>query len=1524
MLVTLVNKKTLHKAVLPQTTIGSYWIKDETSKDEERLVNIEGVNGNWRICSNNNVKIIDLASITTKNGDIIPINEVERVEPEVILKEYKKFGVYLTNSKEFYILFCLPVYESNMAHFDIKQTQEIRIGRGAKNHICYNNKFLSEYHARIILKDGRLFIENYDKAFGTFVNSTPVNKVTKPLFNGDVIFIMGLKIIVMGNSLFINNPNNLLEINENNFVLSKEKNEIPFLNGTDEEAIELYSEKDYYSRAPRITNVIEEEEIKIDAPPQLQEKQETPMILMLGSTLSMGAMMMISMMSTIDNGMSGHADAKQTAFSIIMSVVMIVGMILFPILTMKYEKKQKVIYEKKRQKRYKEYLNNKVSEINKIKNKQRGTLFKNYVSAEDCTKIILRRSSRLWERKIDDYDFLSVRLGIGDMPLKIKVQYPEKQFAMEDDNLVEILNEIGKKSKTLNGAPIITSLAEKNVTAFVKQDKGNFEKFMQNIMVQLVTFQSYQDLKMVFLLDKDKQKKWEYVKMLPHLWNSTHDIRFFADEYDDMKEISQYLEEVLKSRLQSNEQNYKSFMPYYLIITDDYKKIENLGIIKQMLKYKVNLGFSLLCITDDITQLPNECKTFVDIGSKNGIIFDKEISSTNHRQIALEISNTFFFGRIWQTIANIPIRSSAAGKAALPSNYTFLEMFDVGKIEQLNILDRWKMHDPTLSLKAPIGIDENKMPIVLDIHEKFHGPHGLIAGSTGSGKSEFIITYILSLAINYHPDDLNFVLIDYKGGGLAGAFQKNKIKLPHLVGTITNIDTNGLQRSLASIHSEVTRRQVIFNEARNKIDEGTIDIYKYQKMYHDGIVDEPIPHLLIICDEFAELKQQQEEFMDELISISRIGRSLGVHLILATQKPAGIVNDQIRSNSKFAICLKVQDTSDSLDVIRKPDAASLKNAGQFYMQVGNDDYFILGQSAWSGAPYFPAETTKKRADNSIEFISNIGTSIKRLDDTKKQALSNEGEQLTNIVKYIYNLANEEQIKTKDLWLKDVPEEIFVDELKEKYHIKSKENRISAIIGEYDDPYNQRQGTVELDLSNGGNVVVYGNAESGKETLLSTMVYNLMTTYTTQEVQMYLLDFGSEALKIYRKSPHVGDVIFMGEDEKIGRFFAMIQDEIAQRKELLSDYNGDYKLYLEKGDKPMPMIVVVINNYEGFNEIYENDYDDTILTITREGLKYGIIFVTTASSFNDLRYRLSQNFKQKLALQLNKEDDFYNIFEKVGKKRPSHVFGRGLFTFGDEVYEFQTAKICDGGQYNTFIGDAIEKLKQNNQLIAKSIPVLPDKISVEDIKNNIKNITKIPIGMDEKTLKIYSYSLKKNYISIISSKKMEDAVEFSFYVLEAAKLLNNVDIVVLNAEKMGQDNNCVNDYNDMVSKITEEIDNHVICLIVGIDKLLSYIDEFEFKQTLENAQEKGKYNFIIVENATKLKDHSYDEWYKEFISDDSGIWVGNGIDSQYLINITADRRELNDNCGRDFGYVVKDGNYTMIKLLGMKKAGDDYE
>ena len=521
----------------------------------------------------------------------------------------------------------------------------------------------------------------------------------------------------------------------------------------------------------------------------MQDDSEMPLILAMGSSLSMGIIMMVSIFNAINGQVSGTSTTTQMVTSLVVAFAMLVSMVLFPILTNKWNKRKKKKYEEKRQDRYKKYLNSKSNVINEIINKQKNILFENYPSPEECTQIILSKGARLWERKIDDYDFLTVRLGVGDVPVDMEIQYPEEQFTMEDDNLVEILNNIVDNSKILKDSPIVMSLAEKNVSAIIASGNEKVERFIKSLIIQLVAFHSYEDLKLVFLLKEDEEDNLEFVKMLPHVWDNSKQIRFFAYDYDEMNEISKHLEEVLQNRLQYENKDYKSFAPYYLIITNDYKKVENLKIITEILKTKVNVGFSILCITNDLLQLPNECKTFISIDkeSKTGMIFENELSSTNQKQITFDTSVIFFFDKICQAVSNIPIKYTENGGNLLPNTYTFLEMYDVGRIEQLNILERWTRHDPTLSLRAPIGIDAQGMPIILDIHEKFHGPHGLIAGSTGSGKSEFIITYILSLAINYHPDDVNFILIDYKGGGLAGAFEKRNMKLPHLVGTITNM-----------------------------------------------------------------------------------------------------------------------------------------------------------------------------------------------------------------------------------------------------------------------------------------------------------------------------------------------------------------------------------------------------------------------------------------------------------------------------------------------------------------------------------------------------------------------------------------------------------------------------------------------------------------------------------------------------------------------------------------------------------------
>ena len=1531
----LISKNEINKMNLPKFPVGNYWITSkEVDNKEKKLINIEGNGKEWQVNCNKYSKLLDIKNITVKEEKINIINQNDNeTNKKITIEEYGTYFFSIGLKEELYVLYCAPVYETRYKQLYVKNSKQILIGRDKKNNIIYDNDLISKVHAKITYNGGRWIIENFDRKLGTFVNGNPVNKDVRVLLNGDVIFIIGLKIIVMGNSLFVNNPLNKVRYDDKTFsIKDDDKNNKDLKEEEEENNLDIYTEKDYYYRAPRIKNKIEREEVKIDPPPQAQNKEEMPAILVLGSSLSMGAIMIVSMVNSIDGLANGSASSKGTIISLIVAFLTLITMLLFPVLQIKWQKHQKVKYENKRQKRYKQYIDTKIKEIDDIMIKQRVNLFQNYPSAEECSEIILSKSKRLWERKIEDYDFLSLRLGIGDVPSEIDIHYPEKQFTMEDDNLVDILNSVANKSKILKKVPIVVSLTDKNIAGIISIEEEEQKRFLQDLILQLITFHSYEDLKLVFLLNKENENKWDIFKMLPHIWSNNRDIRFFSNDRDEMQEISRYLEEAFQSRKiyskdKAVDTNYKTFIPYYLIVTDDYKNIEKLNIVKEIAKSKENLGFGMICLADNLTRLPNECKLFINLEDGNGKVFESEMTSKNQKEFIFDESQRLFFEKISRTISNIPIKFTASKDMMLPNTYTFLEMYDVGTIEQLNIIERWKNNDPTLSLRAPVGVDSSGNIISLDIHEKFHGPHGLIAGSTGSGKSEFIITYILSLALNYHPDDVAFILIDYKGGGLAGAFQKREAILPHLVGTITNIETVGLQRSLASIKSELRRRQIIFNEARNMTDEGTIDIYKYQKLYHDGVVSKPIPHLLIICDEFAELKQQQEDFMDELISVARIGRSLGVHLILATQKPSGIVSDQIKSNSKFGICLKVQDSGDSYDVIKRPDAANLKNVGQFYMQVGNDEYFVLGQSAWSGADYIPSDTAKKKEDKSIEFLSNMGTVIKKVDDSIKKNYNSKGEQLTNIVQYMSKLAKDNGIKTKKLWLESIPETIYIKDLKTKYKIQHKDFEISPVIGEYDDPANQYQGIVQLELSKNGNTIIYGSADSGKETLLNAIVYDTMTTYTANEAQIYLMDFGSEALKIFKDSPSVGDVMLSGEDEKISRYFNMIEKEIKRRKAVLSEYNGDYGLFLRTSGKQMPMIINIINGYEAFSELYEDKYEDLILSFSREGIKCGILFILTANAPSDIRYRLSQNFKQRITLQLNNDDDYFNVFDNVGKKRPSHIFGRGLVALNEgDIYEFQTAKICEPEKWNEYIKEEIQMLNKKAEVKALSVPVIPKKVTIDYVKNEIKDISSLPLGLSKETLEIYKYNFTRRKVNIIISNNFEQAVNYTEHLIELIKMIDNIDLYILDAEKIikTKKEDLPKEYAKFNMEINFKSERERVCIIIGLDKFISSLEqnETEFKEMLEKAEEINS-TFIIVENVTKMKNHEYDDWYKEYVTGDEGIWVGNGIEDQYVLGLNSTKNTINY-CGESYGYIVNSGQETMIKLLGIKDKGDNDE
>ena len=253
----------------------------------------------------------------------------------------------------------------------------------------------------------------------------------------------------------------------------------------------------------------------------------------------------------------------------------------------------------------------------------------------------------------------------------------------------------------------------------------------------------------------------------------------------------------------------------------------------------------------------------------------------------------------------------------------------------LEIERRWRESKISRSMAAPIGMKRDGELFYLDIHEKYHGCHGLVAGMTGSGKSEFLQEYILSLMLNYSPDDIAFILIDFKGGDMARPF----LKAPHVSATISNLSGNMLHRAKVSLEAEIQNRQKLFNATAQELGIDKLDINSWHKYMEEGKIKKKLPHLIIIIDEFAQLRTQQPDFLEYLVNVAQVGRSLGIHLILATQKPSGVVSPQIWSNSRFRVCLKVLDQEDSKEMIRRKDAAAIRQPGRAYVQVGYDEIF---------------------------------------------------------------------------------------------------------------------------------------------------------------------------------------------------------------------------------------------------------------------------------------------------------------------------------------------------------------------------------------------------------------------------------------------------------------------------------------------------------------------------------------------------------------------------------------------------------
>ena len=1527
MLIRLFNVDKMYKLSLPDTVSGNYWITDEHTK--ERLVNIVAENNQWIIRSNSITKILRISMDT---------NQLYSVSMSNISTNSLLYLQITTRPNDgIYYLFAEPSDIGQISHFAINNEKTFSIGSDSSCEINIpNNSLIAGKQLEFDFHNNSMFARNLDKRYPVFVNNEPLKESFRLLENGDTIFVFGIKIVCIGKNIFLNQNTQSINVSYNTFhIIDPPKDKLQ-LRPEDEDDSDLYSESEYFTRAPRLISVIEEEELRIDNPPSPQNPSQMPLILTMGSMLGMAVIMVINYTNNIQKNMEnvekGNGNPRQTKILVITLVIMLLTMVAIPFISKRYQRRMLENREIYRQKKYQKYINKKMKEIETIKDKQKKVLYRNYLAASDCEKIILNRAERLWERTPGDADFMSVRLGIGDVAASLKLTYTEDTFTMDEDNLKNILHSVTNVSRKIPNSPIGVSLYDNKVIGIIsKNGDEQTREFMRNIILQLMTFQSYNDLKLVFYLDKDEYNSWDFVKMLPYLWNDEKNIRFFSDNAKDRKELDNYLMEIYTERALDSQSNSKTSYvksPYYLVITNNYRMIETLPLINRITRNSGNIGFGLLCLTKDFMQLPKECELFINIEGDKGVVFEKEISAKTQLDFILDQTNLAKnFDVISRKLANIPIKMVESKTLMLPNTLGFLQMYNVGRMEQLNILDKWKYNDSVLSLKAPLGVDPNGDEIYLDIHEKADGPHGLVAGSTGSGKSEFLITYILSLAVNYSPDDIAFVLIDYKGGGLANAFEREGLRLPHLQGTITNIDVSELNRSLASIESELKRRERVFAKALDIIDEGTMDIYKYQRLYHEGVVKEPVQHLLIIADEFAELKQQQPDFMKQLVSVSRIGRSLGVHLILATQKPAGIVDDQIKSNTKFYVSLKVQTAGDSKDVIGIEDAAKIKQSGQFYMKVGPDQPFI-GQSAWTGTTYTPKDVTSKVVDKTIRFISDTGKSIKEATDhSEKKETVKMGEELTNIEKYISKIAVEEGYKPKRLWLKAIPENIYLTDLEKKYKITTEYGIINPLIGELDDPSNQQQLPLRINLSKDGNYIIYGNASSGKETLLSTTIYSTIAKHSPEEVNIYIMDFGSEAMRIFSNAPQVGDIVFINDKEKITRTFKHLLKTIDDRARILAEYNGDYNYYLQKGGKPMPLIILAVNNYVALTENYKETYDDYFYRITRDGMKGRLCVIAVLAAERDMRYRMTQNFTNKMALKMNTQEEYYTALGKPPPFKAADLFGRGVIV-RERMYEFQTAKPIEIEKYNELITNTIAELNKRYPEKAPKIKVLPPVVTIKDLMPISNDFTKIPIGLTNSEIEPLNYNFVQRYFTLFTGKNAEFVLESAESVAQIMRGIPGVGVVFLDGMNYLQDSNIiVRTYDELIKAILGYINDpnilHTFVFLSGTIKALpAKSEEFDkFVEMLKNFNGNEKINFIMADTQDQIKNYEYDAWFKEYVDKFYGIWIGKGVRDQMTLKNDISELKMNaiDN---DMAFSISPKKITLFKAVGIGGKGNN--
>ena len=869
---------------------------------------------------------------------------------------------------------------------------------------------------------------------------------------------------------------------------------------------------------------------------------------------------------------------------------------------------------------------------------------------------------RLWERRHSDPDYLRLRVGLGELTASIKVE--ERRDKTDEEPAPRMLDLV----------PVWLDIQQLGVVG-VAGDPETAPPVAHWMVAQAALLHSPNDVRVTVLSDAEGENDWGWVRWLPHArLGGDPEALALGTQQDSVGRRLAELTALVDQR-QANIRDKVRSTPDVLVVLDGARRLRTLPAVVDLLRRGPAVGVMVLCVEDEVRQLPEECRAVVACAA--GEVKILETASEGTAGITPDLVEIPWCETVARALA--PLRDTTPEEEAtgLPSSARLLEEIDLDPPTPEGIAARWR-HGRTTDVVVGAGYDG---PFRVDLRRD--GPHALIAGTTGSGKSELLQTLVASLAIANRPDELTFVLVDYKGGS---AF-KDCARLPHTVGMVTDLDNHLVGRALVSLSAELRRREHLLAVP------GAKDLEDYWALQRTQPELPAIPRLVLVIDEFASMVAELPDFVSGLVSIAQRGRSLGIHLVLATQRPSGVVSADIRANTNLRISLRVTDENDSRDVIDAPDAARIQKnqPGRAFVRSGASTLMPF-QSGRVGGRRPDAEEGPKQAPEVLAWPvpwEKAGLPAPARPKAETVGTDEADTDLAAVVDAITSLSSSLGLPPQHRpWLDALPDVVELPDLP-SFAVPEDGEHLAAPWALEDLPALQEQRAKLFELGREGHLYVIGGPRSGRSTAMRTIAGALADRVSVEDLHVYGLDCGNGALLGLANLRHTGAVVSRTQVDRAGRLLSRLVSLVEERQALLGAGGyadlAELRAALPDGEKP-PYLLFLLDRWDGFvsslGEVDSGRMTEQVMALLRDGASVGL-HVVLSGDRTLVTGRMSTLVDNRVVLRLSDRADFGAVGIPPKEVPDRLVDGRALTP--DPVVEMQVAvlarDISGAGQNN---------------------------------------------------------------------------------------------------------------------------------------------------------------------------------------------------------------------------------------------------